>query len=219
VTAAGFVWDTTEVEATVGDTVEWDFSGGAHDVCIDVVPPEGATGFGDCTGDELLGSFEDGDDGGSKTFDTSGTYLYYCSFHETGMRGTVEVEGGGPTDPQVSIESAAKQIKARTLLKKGLWVRSSCADVELGTLELYVTGNHARKLSLGKKRVVLAKANVSCGPSGEITTLLRPTNGKVKRGLKKLRGKARASLLLEMSGEGPASDLARVVIKGKKRKR
>jgi len=185
-----------------------------------VAPPEGATGFGDCTGDELLGSFEDGDDGGSKTFDTAGSYLYYCSFHETGMRGTVNVaEGGEPTDPQVSIESAAKQIKARALMKKGLRVRSSCADVELGTLQLFATGKNARKLGLGKRRAVLAKTNVSCGASGEITTLLRPTNGKVKRGLKKLRGTARSTLQLAMSGESQASDTARVTIKGKRKRR
>jgi hypothetical protein len=130
-------------------------------------------------------------------------------------------EGGGPGDPQVAIESAAKQIKAKALLKRGLRVRSSCAEVELGTLQLYATGRNARKLGLKKKkRAVLARANVSCGASGEITTVLKPTNGKVKRGLRKLRGTARTTLLLEMSGaESEASDSARVKIKGKKRKR
>jgi hypothetical protein len=136
------------------------------------------------------------------------------------MRGTVDVtEGGEPPDPQVAIENAAKVIRAKALLRTGLRVRSSCADVELGTLQLLATGKNARKLGLKKRRAVLAKANVSCGASGEITTLLRPTNGKVKRGLKKLRGNAKTKLLLEMSGESRASDGARVTIKGKRKRR
>jgi plastocyanin len=219
VNASGFAWDVTEVNATVGDTVEWDFSGGSHDVCIDQSPPVGATGFDDCTGDEFIASSLDGDTGGQKTFTEPGSYLYYCSLHEPSMRGTVEVtEGGGP-DPQVAIESAPSQIKAKALLRRGLRVGSSCAEVELGTLQLYATGRNARKLGIKKKRAVLARANVSCGASGEITTVLKPTNGKVKRGLKKLRGTARSTLRLEMSGESVASDTARVTIKGKRKRR
>ena len=98
VTAVGFAWDTTLVEATVGDTVDWDFAGQSHDVCIDQSLPVGAPGFDDCTGDEFIASSLDGDTSGSKTFNTPGSFLYYCSLHEPSMRGTVEVaEGGGGT--------------------------------------------------------------------------------------------------------------------------
>ncbi len=97
VTAEGFSWDTNLVEATVGDTVVWDFANQNHDVCIDDSPPEWAVGFGDCGEDELLGRAPD-DPSGEKTFNATGSFNYYCSFHEPSMRGTVNVaEGGGGT--------------------------------------------------------------------------------------------------------------------------
>jgi plastocyanin len=98
VTAEGFAWDTQEVDATVGDTVQWDFANGGHDICIDDSPPEWAATFGDCGDDEVLGDFREGDTGGSKTFAQVGSFGYYCSLHEPSMRGFVNVaEGGGGT--------------------------------------------------------------------------------------------------------------------------
>jgi hypothetical protein len=131
---------------------------------------------------------------------------------------TVNPVGG---EPSVSIDSAPKQIKARAFLRNGLRASASCEDVSIGTMQLYAQGSQARKLGLkGGGRAVLAKSNVSCGPSGEFSVRLKPTNGKVKRGLKRLRGSARTTLLLEMSGdESEATDSARVVIKGKKKRK
>ena len=103
VTAEGFAWDTNLVEATAGDTVVWDFANQNHDVCIDDSPPEWAVGFGDCGDDELLGRAPD-DPSGEKTFNTAGSFNYYCSLHEPSMRGTVDVaEGGGTPGSGVAI--------------------------------------------------------------------------------------------------------------------
>ena len=66
VAAQGFVWNPDEVEITVGDTVEWDFSGGFHDVCLDTAAPEGPVGATDCGDDELVA--DETEEGGSKTF-------------------------------------------------------------------------------------------------------------------------------------------------------
>jgi plastocyanin len=103
VAAQGFSWDTTLVEATAGDTVEWDFSGGGHDICIDDSPPEWSENFGDCGDDEVLGDFREGDTGGSKTFAAPGSFGFYCSLHEPSMRGTVEVAEGGEPGSGVEI--------------------------------------------------------------------------------------------------------------------
>lgn len=103
VAAEGFSWDTPLVEATAGDTVQWDFSGGGHDICIDDSPPEWSEEFGNCGDDEVLGDFRDGDTGGSKTFATPGSFGFYCSLHEPSMRGTVNVAEGGEPGSGVEI--------------------------------------------------------------------------------------------------------------------
>jgi hypothetical protein len=150
-------------------------------------------------------------------------------YRSTDVAGNVEeigsvafaIDEGGPAEPSVSIDSAPKQIKAKAFLKRGLRATASCEDVTIGTIQLYAQGAAARKLGFKKgNRKVLAESDVSCGPSGEFSVRLKPTNGKVKRGLKKLRGNAKTTLLLEMSGDqGEATDSAKVVIKGKKGRR
>ena len=98
VVAQGFAWNPAELEIIEGDTVEWDFSGGNHDICLDTASPPGAPAFGDCGDDEVLGDAREGDTGGSKTFTAPGTVDFYCSLHYPGMEGTVDVaEGGGGT--------------------------------------------------------------------------------------------------------------------------
>jgi plastocyanin len=109
VTAEGFAWDVQEVDATAGDTVEWDFSGATHDICIDDSPPEWSEAFGDCGDDEVLGDAREGDTGGEKTFTTPGSYGYYCSLHEPSMRGTVNVAEGGGT-PGSGVETSEYRV-------------------------------------------------------------------------------------------------------------
>jgi plastocyanin len=143
VTAEGFVWDTTLVEATEGDTVAWDFANGGHDVCIDDSPPEWSAGFGDCGNDELLGSFELGDTGGEKTFATAGSYGFYCSFHEPSMRGTVDVAEGGGGTPGSGVDIT--EYRVNTDGATGEWVTSDnagAADPFETTFTVSPEGSH-----------------------------------------------------------------------------
>ncbi len=96
VVGEGFAWNPDTLEVAAGDTVEWDFSGGFHDICLDTAAPLGPVAAGDCGGDEQLGDAADADTGGSRTFTEPGSFLYYCSYHWPSMQGDLEVtEGGG----------------------------------------------------------------------------------------------------------------------------
>ena len=73
------------VRVSSGTTVTWDWKNGSHNVVPDTVP-DGS----DWSGDE---SIEQPDYSHEHTFETAGTYLYYCSPHEeVGMKGAVVVE-------------------------------------------------------------------------------------------------------------------------------
>ena len=87
-----------------------------------------------------------------------------------------------------------------------------------GTAQLVARGRQARKLGF-KRRIVLAKALVTCGPDSRLSTLLKPKKKKVKRGLRRLRGKLRVTLLVEMSGaEREVSDSLKLTLMGRKRR-
>jgi plastocyanin/glucose/arabinose dehydrogenase len=98
VTAEGFVWDPDALEAAAGDTVEWDFSGGFHDICLGADEPAEVTA-GSCGTDEELGDAADTppDTGGSKTFPEPGSFVYYCTYHFPSMVGDLTVTEGGGT--------------------------------------------------------------------------------------------------------------------------
>jgi halocyanin-like protein len=73
------------VRVSSGTTITWDWKNGSHNVVPDTVP-DGS----DWSGDE---SIEQPDYSHEHTFETAGTYLYYCSPHESvGMKGAVVVE-------------------------------------------------------------------------------------------------------------------------------
>jgi plastocyanin len=141
--AAGFAWDVTEVEATEGDTVEWDFGGALHDVCIDDSPPEWAAAVGDCGEDEVLGDARNGDTGGSKTFAEAGSFGYYCSIHEPSMRGTVNVAEGGGGGPGSGVDIT--EYRVNTNGATGEWVTSEntgAADPFVTSFEVSAVGSH-----------------------------------------------------------------------------
>jgi|AntRauTorcE11898_2_1112593.scaffolds.fasta_scaffold12452_3 plastocyanin len=84
-----FRFAPSSVTVPVGDTVEWTWSSGGHNILVDSKPEES-----DWTGTESLeGSVYDAGYSHSHTFDTPGTYAYYCSPHRaSGMTGEVVVE-------------------------------------------------------------------------------------------------------------------------------
>src|SRR5215207_3270108 len=163
VVGSGFSWDPSVVDASVGDTVAWDWSSGFHDLCMDDTAPVGPGDGPQCGDDEMLGT-SPGVTSAERIFNTPGSYPFYCSIHYPSMSGTVQVAEAGPAEPSVSIDSAPAQIRARAFLRDGMRVRSSCDGVELGTLQLFAKGTAARKLGFRKtRRAVLAKAPVACG--------------------------------------------------------
>jgi plastocyanin len=101
VVAQGFSWSPSALEVAGGDTVNWDFANGGHDVCLGAdIPPDWTAG--ECEpGYEELGDFADGDMGGTRTFtqaEVGQSFGFYCSYHMPSMTGTLDVvEGGGGT--------------------------------------------------------------------------------------------------------------------------
>ena len=96
-----FAFDPDTVEVGVGETVVWEnVGGGQHSVTAyeDDIPNDaeyfasgGFDGEEDARGAWPDGGIEDGDKY-ENTFQTAGTYEYFCIPHEsTGMTGTVEV--------------------------------------------------------------------------------------------------------------------------------
>jgi plastocyanin len=94
----GFVWNPDALEVAVGDTVEWDFSGGFHDICLGAEEPAEVTA-GSCGTDEELGDAGDTppDTGGSRTFTEPGSFVYYCTYHFPSMVGDLTVTEAGGT--------------------------------------------------------------------------------------------------------------------------
>lgn len=84
-----FRFAPSSVTVAVGDTVEWTWSSGGHNVVVDS-KPEGSNWTGT---EELEGSVYDAGYSHTFTFETAGTYAYYCSPHRaSGMTGEVVVE-------------------------------------------------------------------------------------------------------------------------------
>ena len=101
VEASGFSWSPSALEVAGGDTVNWDFNNGGHDICLGSDLPDPWTA-GECEPeDEELGDFADGDMGGTRVFtqpEVGQTFAFYCTYHMPSMTGTVDVgEGGGGT--------------------------------------------------------------------------------------------------------------------------
>jgi plastocyanin len=90
VEAANFQFKPASRSVNVGDVVRWTFAGDPHSVT------SGAPGAPD-------GQFDSGivDPGGSfqVTFDTAGTYRYFCQIHPEQMTGTVVVRAGSSPSP------------------------------------------------------------------------------------------------------------------------
>ncbi len=74
----------TVLTISVGDTIRWINEGDAHNTTSGPVgDPDGLWESGFMTGGDSF----------SRTFDTAGTFQYFCTFHEEEMQATVIVEG------------------------------------------------------------------------------------------------------------------------------
>ncbi|WP_227130897.1 plastocyanin/azurin family copper-binding protein [Halorubellus salinus] len=82
-------WGFDDDRARRGDTVEWVWSSGGHNVVADTTP-EGSDWTG--TMDAPTAVYDAGH-AYSHTFEIAGTYSYYCNPHRgSGMTGEVVVE-------------------------------------------------------------------------------------------------------------------------------
>ena len=87
-----------ETVISAGDTVVWDFAGSYNS--------HTSTACGASCDDPTASPLWDSGtiSGGtySRTFDTAGSYLYFCAVHPTQMRGRIVVQAGQPAEPSPS---------------------------------------------------------------------------------------------------------------------
>jgi plastocyanin len=91
-----FRFDPSEVTVAVGGTVTWEWDSGGHNVTPDTIPQDADWSGTEGAPGETYGAGHTY----SHTFETAGTYDYFCNPHRgAGMVGTVVVgdEGGGGT--------------------------------------------------------------------------------------------------------------------------
>ncbi len=151
-----FEFSPAEVTIDVGDTVTWEQSGVfPHNVKFDD------------------GSFEEPADPTStpwtaeRTFDTPGTFRYYCEQHGgpngSGMSGTVSVrDPSGDVPPPVDVEpglsvSARDERPLRRLVKQGLRLRAKCVNGCDLTAKLSLAARTAKRLGFARRRVRIGR--------------------------------------------------------------
>jgi plastocyanin len=236
-------WSPNQLDLAVGDQITWNFptsAGFAHDVWL-IAPGEPP----DSAGTEVTtGPVDPGGSPVSSTFEQAGSWTFLCKLHSfvsggqwTGMVGTAAVGDGGdppdppdppgppgggqlppptrPSAPHLDLDDLPKRMPAADLVR-GLRVGAACQAIDEATMRISVRGRNARKLRLGKKkRGTLAEDSAPCD-QGRLEFVLKPKR-KAKKGLKRLRGSAKATLELESAGSARAES-QKIVLKGKKKK-
>ena len=93
---AGSVFDPIEVDINAGDTILWEDNDiTEHTVTADTTLEDGVTPIFDSGDLETEQQF-------TYTFDTPGSYSYYCRIHGHGMSGTIVVAVAAPDNPPVT---------------------------------------------------------------------------------------------------------------------
>jgi hypothetical protein len=179
---------------------------------------------------------------GNCTFNTAGTYTFYCSTHRTEMTGSVVVGGGGePTPTPTPTPTAtptpepprdttpakiaktwaaidkptAKAMTVASLLNKKLKFTSRCVSAGSGELTLTVTKAVARRIGL--KGTTLGSGEATCNANGRAITKVKPT-AAARKALANYRGSVRATATLELAGPIGTTTATRTVnLKGKGR--
>jgi plastocyanin len=172
---------------------------------------------------------------GTCTFNTAGTYTFYCKAHPTTMKGTVIVgDTGTPTptatatvtaeptpvatpvvtpaptpQPWASLDAPAKKAASVKALASGkLKLSARCSTPSSGTLSLTVSKADAKRLKL--KRTELVRTGAQCTGVGRLSVTLRPS-AAVRRALKRWKRalKTTATLSLGNASSSRAITLAR----------
>jgi len=220
VVASSFSWSPNALEVAGGDTVNWDFSNGAHDVCLGSEVPDEWTG-GDCGEDEELGDFADGDTGGTRTFtqpEVGQTFAYYCSYHMPSMTGTVDVAEGGGGTPGSGVDITEYRIN--TGGATGEWVPSENtgpADPFVTTFTVSDEGDHvvefrSTDVAGNVEEIGMVDFSIDSGGGGEpavgLTVKPRTKRAKVNRP---------TSLTARLANAGGPATEVQVCVKAKSR--
>jgi plastocyanin len=107
VNIVGLQFEPADITVSVGDTVTWEVTesiGAVHSVTS-----------GEPGGADIGAEFDSGDDGlvevgetFAHTFETAGTFAYYCTVHGASMSGQVVVQDAGASEPPAASESPAE---------------------------------------------------------------------------------------------------------------
>ena len=150
----GFEFSPSEVEIDVGNKVTWNNAGGFHSVKFDD------------------GSFEQPPDPSAtswtveRTFDTPGTFRYYCEQHGgpngAGMSGTVAVRDATGTvpppvevEPGLTVRAPDEQTLKRLVEGPGLRARAKCVNGCDIKLKLSLAPRTAKRLGFRRRRVTI----------------------------------------------------------------
>ena len=113
-----FIPSTATIEE--GGTVTWENTDNAAHTASSGTPEGGPDGVFDSSLMMVNGSF-------SQTFDSAGTYPYFCMVHPW-MAGTVVVEAAGAAEAEAAAEAAAAQAAAPGQPRRSKPPQRSCKD-------------------------------------------------------------------------------------------
>jgi len=120
-----FVPSTVTIEA--GDTVTWDNTDTAAHTATGGTPTDGPSGVFDSSLIMSGGSY-------SHTFDTAGTYVYFCMVHPW-MEGTVIVEAAGAADAAAAEAAAAADAAAAAEAQAAVDAAAAAAAADAAAAE------------------------------------------------------------------------------------
>ena len=160
-------FEPAEVTIDIGDKVTWNNEGGFHNVKFD----DGS--FEEPASPSLSWSTVE------RTFDTAGTFRYYCEQHGgpdgVGMSGTVGVrDATGTVPPPVQVEpgltaSARDEQALARLLERGLRARARCVNGCDITLKASLSPRTAKRFGFAKRRVTIGKAGDTLAADRRVT--------------------------------------------------
>ena len=203
---AGNEFSPADVTISVSETVAWSNGGGFHNVKFED------------------GSFEqpaEPDGSGwtvQRTFDTDGTFRYYCEAHGgpngSGMSGRVHVvdeapaPGPYPTEPGLAVTAPA-DLTLKRLRERGAGTRIACENGCDATLKLSIAARTAKRFGFRRRLTVVGSRAVSLAPRGS----RRVTISLTRRARRKLAGARRQfKLRLDVAAKRESSQAARRTI-------
>jgi plastocyanin len=149
-------FEPAQVTVDIGDTVTWNNGGGFHNVKFD----DGSF--------EQPGQPDPSSWSVQRTFDTPGTFRYYCEQHGgpngAGMSGTVGVRapsGAVPppveVEPGLSVRARDEQQLAALVEGDGLRFRARCVNGCDLTAKLSLAPRTAKRLGFARRRVTIGR--------------------------------------------------------------